>query len=154
RVVAIGCAVAAAMLLLIAAVLLAPRQPPAVAASIVAPQPPPPSPLPEPPPVTEPTTPVPIAGFSQAVAWRALYSTSGEVAHCRRRNVWGGTTATVTFANDGTVTGVAFRRPFRGSQTAICVVNVLESVHLAPFTGNAGAVNFWFYVQPKASGER
>jgi len=145
RVWAIGCvAVSAALLLLTAVVLLAPRRQPAAAATIAAIGPAPPT-LPEPPTVAEPGPPEPLARFSQAVAWRAVHLAAG-VADCRRGNVWGASTATVTFANDGTVSHVAFRRPFAGSATATCVADVLESVHVAPFAGDAGAVSFWFYV--------
>ena len=144
RVVAIGCAAASAAVVVSAAALLGAHRQPPVAPAVAAPPPPTP-PLPHPPAVAEPAEPEPTAGFSQAVAWRALYATSGEVARCRR-GVWGGTTATVIFANDGAVSNVDFRRPFRGSPTATCVAEVLESVHIAPFAGKPGAIAFWFYV--------
>jgi hypothetical protein len=144
RVVAIGCAAASAAVVVSAAALLGHHRQPPVALAVAAPPPPPP-PLPHPPAVAEPAEPEPTEGFSQAFAWRALYATSGEVARCRR-GVWGGTTATVIFGNDGAVSNVAFRRPFRGSPTATCVAEVLESVHIAPFAGKPGAIAFWFYV--------
>jgi hypothetical protein len=52
----------------------------------------------------------------------------------------------VTFANDGSVIKVAIPPPFRGSATAACVADVLESVRVAPYSGKRGIMDFWFYV--------
>jgi len=137
---------AAFVVALVAASLLAPR-PRAFAATLAAANPPLP-PSPEPPPV-EAVAPQPSGPFSHSAAWHALYVTSHQVAGCRRSKVWGGTTAIVTFASDGSVNNVAFRAPFTGSATASCVAGVLESAHVPPFAGKAGVVEFWFYVSQK-----
>jgi hypothetical protein len=56
----------------------------------------------------------------------------------------------VTFDNDGSVTKIAFRRPFNGSATASCVADILRSVRTEPFAGESGVVDFWFYVNNRA----
>jgi hypothetical protein len=140
-----GAAVVAALIVLVAS-LLQSREPIAFAAANAARHPPPP--LPEPAPV-EPAPTEPLAPFVVSTAWRALYATSRQVADCRRGGVWGGTTATVTFGSDGSVTKIAFRRPFTGSATASCVSDVLRSVRTEPFAGESGLVDFWFYVNSR-----
>jgi hypothetical protein len=140
--VALG-AMSAVLLLLLAALLHSPRQ--EAAAATLAAQHPPSPPLPDPPPVEPPESPPPVR-FSHAAAWRAVFAMSREVTQCRRSSLWGGGTATVTFANDGSVSDVAFRPPFRGSATAACVADVFETVRVAPYDGKRGAVDIWFYV--------
>jgi hypothetical protein len=143
-----GAAVGAALIVMAASVFQS-REPPAFAAANAARHPPPPPPPPEPAPV-EAAPPEPMAPFVVATAWRALYATSRQVADCRRGGVWGGTTATVTFGNDGSVTKITFRRPFAGSATASCVADVLRTVRTEPFAGDTGLVDFWFYVNNRA----
>jgi hypothetical protein len=140
--VAVG-AMSVLLLLLLAALLHSPRQ--EAAAATLAAQHPPSAPLPDPPPV-DPPAPAPPVRFSHAAAWRALFAMSRDVTQCRRGWLWGGGTATVTFANDGSVSDVAFRPPFRGSATAACVADVLETVRVASYDGKRGAVDLWFYV--------
>ncbi len=149
RLLAIGSAVLAAATVMILAVLAYAPASAASAAALAG------ASLPVPPaaeqssPASEAALPQPGEPFSTEAAWRALYSTSHEVAGCRRGKVWGGTTATVTFGNDGSVNKVVFRRPFARSTTATCVASVLESVRAPPFHGKQGIVDFWFYVRPR-----
>jgi hypothetical protein len=149
RMATIGSVVVSAGLLLFAASAMFTRGPRASAATLAAANPPAQLAPETPRTVLEPVDPEPTGRFSPATAWRALYVRSHDLAGCRRSGVWGGTTATVTFGNDGAVSKVAFRPPFRGSATARCVADVLESAQVTPFAGRPGAVDFWFYVSPR-----
>jgi serine/threonine protein kinase len=141
-------AVGAALLVTGGSLLLRSPEPLAFGASNAARHPPPP-PEPETP-VVESPPPAPPPPFVVSTAWRALYATSRQVADCRRGNVWGATTATVTFGNDGSVTRVAFRKPFTGSTTAACAAEILSTVRTEPFAGQPGVVDFWFYVSNRS----
>jgi hypothetical protein len=137
RAVAIASMVVGVALFLVVSAVLFESGPRAAAATLAAAHPPPPPP------------PEPTGRFSVATAWRALFAKSHDVSGCRRNDVWGGTTATVIFGNDGSVSRVAFRPPFTGSETGRCVADVLESAHITPFAGKPGAVQFWLYVAPR-----
>jgi serine/threonine protein kinase len=142
-----GAAAIGGAVIVAAASLLQSREPLAFAAANAARHPPPPPPEPA---AVEPAPPEPpMAPFVVSTAWRALFATSRQVADCRRGPVWGGTTATVTFGSDGSVTKIAFRRPFTSSATAACVADVIRSVRTEPFAGDSGVVDFWFYVNSR-----
>jgi hypothetical protein len=60
--------------------------------------------------------------------------------------VTGPGTASVTFANDGTVTGVALEPPYAGTPAGDCVTNQLRRVKANPWTGAPQTVRHAFEV--------
>jgi hypothetical protein len=142
------------LLIVVLAVIAATRHPAKKAA--VQPLPPPPTasaapPAPPPPPpaaAPEPTAPPPPAAgpFKAATAKRALDVTSREVARCRKGKTWGTAFATVTFANDGTVSHVDVGAPFRGTPSGACVAEGLGAATIPPFSGGPGTVVYRFFV--------
>jgi hypothetical protein len=108
-----------------------------------------------PPPVLEPvapepaTTPAPTKPFNLFAAKRALEATSRSVLACRKEKRWGVALATVTFANDGAVSGVVVGPPFAGTPTGACVAEGLSAAHVPPFAGKPGALVYRFFVAPK-----
>jgi eukaryotic-like serine/threonine-protein kinase len=95
------------------------------------------------------TTAPPQAKFAAAAARRALDATKHDVSRCRHGRVWGYASATVTFANDGSVDKVAVAPRLAGTQTGACAAEALAAVHVAPFGGSPGQVSYRFYVSPK-----
>jgi hypothetical protein len=91
----------------------------------------------------------PTDHFPAALAKQALDTLSPEVQKCRRGKVWGIATATVHFANDGTVSHVAISVPFTGTPTGACVSDTLATARVGPFGGKVGIVPYRFYVAPK-----
>jgi hypothetical protein len=89
------------------------------------------------------------ARFPYASARRALDATAPDVRRCRKGKVWGIASATVTFANDGSVAKVAVGVPLTGTPTAACVVDALSTVHVAPFGGKPVVLQHRIYVAPK-----
>jgi hypothetical protein len=117
------------------------------AAASATPAPPPPAPDPEPP---QPTpSPAPSKPFSVYAARRALDGTSRNVLSCRRDKKWGVALATVTFANDGSVSHVVVGVPFRGTPTGECVADDLSAARVAPFAGRQGVMVYQFFVALK-----
>jgi hypothetical protein len=103
----------------------------------------------EPSPSASPAAPAATTPFSVSAAKRALDATSHDVAKCRRGKLWGVGSATVTFANDGTVSHVAVGAPFRGTPGGDCVDETLTAVHVAPFAGKPANLNYRFFVPIK-----
>ena len=102
------------------------------------------------------TTPAPPAPepavsdhFPSSAARQALDAVSGEITRCRRGKVWGIGTATVTFANDGTVAHVDVSVPFTGTSTATCVAEAVRTAHVGAFAGKPGVVPYRFFVALK-----
>jgi hypothetical protein len=89
------------------------------------------------------------AGFAPAAARRALDATKRDVGKCRRGRVWGYASATVTFANDGSVDKVTIAPPFGGTPAGACAAEALGAVRVPPFAGAPGSVTYRFYVPPK-----
>jgi hypothetical protein len=56
--------------------------------------------------------------------------------------------ATVTFANDGSVSEHVVSPPFAGTPTGACVGDALAQAHVAPFVGKPGVLVYRFYVAP------
>ncbi len=140
------------------AAVVPPAPPPvASAASAAPPAPPAPPPVPPAPPTVaqEPSSPPPAeAGpFKAVTARRALDVTSREVAKCRKGKTWGTAFATVTFANDGTVSHVDVGAPFRGTPSGACVADGLSAATIPPFGGAQGTVVYRFFVGIKRAPE-
>jgi serine/threonine protein kinase len=91
----------------------------------------------------------PDAPFAAAAARRALDAKKHDVGKCRHGRVWGNASATVTFANDGSVDKVVLAPPFAGTPTGVCASEALASVHVAPFSGAPGSVTYRFNVAAK-----
>ena len=100
-------------------------------------------------PANDSTTAPPQAKFAAAAARRALDTKKHDVSRCRHGRVWGYASATVTFANDGSVDKVAVAPRLAGTQTGACAAEALAAVHVAPFGGTPGQVSYRFYVSPK-----
>jgi hypothetical protein len=83
--------------------------------------------------------------FAAAAARRALEKTKHDLGKCRRGRVYGHGSATVTFANDGSVDRVAVGPPMAGTPTGDCAADALSSVRVAPFSG-PGSVTVKFTV--------
>jgi serine/threonine protein kinase len=84
--------------------------------------------------------------FAVAAARRALEKKKHDLGKCRRGRVYGHASATVTFANDGSVDRVAVGPPLAGTPAGDCAAEALSSVHVAPFSGDPGSVSFKFNV--------
>ena len=91
----------------------------------------------------------PQASFAPAAARHALDTKKGDVGKCRHGRAWGYASATVTFANDGSVDKVALGPPLAGSPTGTCAAEALATAHVAPFGGSPGSIKYRFYVSPK-----
>jgi len=91
----------------------------------------------------------PEAPFAAAAARRALDAKKREFGKCRRGRTWGHASATVTFANDGSVEKVAVAPPFAGTPTGACAADALASVRVAPFSGAPASLDYHFYVPAK-----
>ncbi len=98
---------------------------------------------------TPTSTPTPLAVFNSYAARLALDATSHEVAKCRRGKAFGIALATVTFANDGSVSERVVSPPFAGTPTGACVADALGEAHVAPFLGKPGVMVYKFYVAQK-----
>ncbi len=86
------------------------------------------------------------AAFAPAAARRALDARKSDVGKCRGGPVWGNASATVTFANDGSVDKVAIAPPFAGTKTGACAEEALATARVATFGGAAGSVTYRFYL--------
>jgi serine/threonine protein kinase len=84
--------------------------------------------------------------FVAAAARRAVEKKKHDLGKCRRGRVYGHGTATVTFANDGSVDRVAVGPPLAGTPTGECAAEALSSVHVAPFSGAPEPVTVRFTV--------
>jgi hypothetical protein len=91
----------------------------------------------------------PTGPFAAFAARRALDATSRNVLGCRRGKLWGVAQAKVTFANDGSVSGVTVGAPFGGTPSGACVEGELSAAHVAPYSGKPGVVVYQFFVAPK-----
>jgi serine/threonine protein kinase len=91
----------------------------------------------------------PLAHFPAAAAKQALEAASRDLARCRLGKVWGIATATVTFANDGTVSQVVVSIPFTGTTTGQCVSDALKTAQAPAFAGKPGVVAYRFLVPGK-----
>jgi serine/threonine-protein kinase len=89
------------------------------------------------------------APFAVAAARRALDAKKHDVGKCRHGRVWGNASASVTFANDGSVDKVVLAPPFAGTPTGTCVSDALSSVHVSPFAGAPGSVTVRYAVSAK-----
>jgi eukaryotic-like serine/threonine-protein kinase len=108
------------------------------------PPPPPPAPIPDvPQAAAEPT-----GHFTTAAATRALDATSRTVAKCRLGKRWGTAMATVTFANDGSVSQVVVGPPFTRTPSGDCVADGLAAAHVKPFAGGSTPMVYRFYIAP------
>jgi serine/threonine-protein kinase len=83
--------------------------------------------------------------FAAAAARRALEKKKHDLGKCRRGRVYGHGSATVTFANDGSVDRVAVGAPMAGTPTGDCAADALSTVRVAPFSG-PGSVTVKFTV--------
>jgi serine/threonine-protein kinase len=83
--------------------------------------------------------------FAAAAARRALEKKKHDLGKCRRGRVYGHGSATVTFANDGSVDRVAVGPPMAGTPTGDCAADALSDVRVAPFSG-PGSVTVKFNV--------
>lgn len=101
------------------------------------------------PPPTAPAAPEVTTPFSVKAARNALNTTGREVAKCRRTKLWGVGEASVTFANDGTVSHVVIGAPFRGTPSGECVSGVMSAVQVAPFAGKPATINYKFFIPIK-----
>jgi hypothetical protein len=83
--------------------------------------------------------------FSVMAAQRSLAATAPEVARCKRGTMWGIASATVTFANDGSVEHVLVGPPFTGTPTGQCVGEAMSVARVPSFAGVPGVtiVRFW-----------
>jgi serine/threonine protein kinase len=117
-------------------------------ASVPVPGPaPPPSSAESPPMASAPSHPA-TRGFTTWTAKRALDGTAADVGRCRRGDKWGVASATVTFANDGSVQHVSVGVPFTGTPTGQCVADALGAVHIPSFGGRPGVLVYRFFVAP------
>lgn len=87
--------------------------------------------------------------FSAAAAKQALDALGSDVSRCRHGRVWGVATATVHFANDGTVSQVVIGVPFTGTSTGACVSETLATARVGAFGGKPGIVPYRFFVAAK-----
>jgi len=83
------------------------------------------------------------------LAKQALDAASHDIAHCRRGKVWGISSASVTFGNDGAVSHIAIGVPFTGTTTGQCVQDALSAVKVLPFPGKPVVVTYRFFVPIK-----
>jgi serine/threonine protein kinase len=111
--------------------------------------PPPPPPAPNPEPAQPAPAPAPSRPFNAYAARRALDGTSRSILSCRRDKKWGVAKATVTFANDGSVSQAVVGVPFKGTQAGECVADQLSTARVAPFAGKEGVVVYQFFVALK-----
>jgi hypothetical protein len=84
--------------------------------------------------------------FAATAARHALDAQKHDVGKCRHGRVWGYASATVTFANDGSVDKVAVGPPFAGTPTGSCAAEALSTARTTPFSGAPGVVTYRFYV--------
>ena len=91
----------------------------------------------------------PSAPFKRGLAVRALDRRWRDVAKCRRGKAWGKGWTTVTFAQDGSVSGVVVDAPpFAGTPTAGCIADALASVRVEPFNEASEVLTYRVYVAP------
>jgi serine/threonine protein kinase len=114
-----------------------------------APAPPPPAPAPNPEPEEPAPAPEPSRPFNAYAARRALDGTSRSILSCRRDRKWGVAKATVTFANDGSVSQAVVGVPFKGTKAGECVAGQLSTARVEPFAGKEGVVVYQFFVALK-----
>ena len=83
------------------------------------------------------------------LAKQALDAAAHDIAHCKRGKVWGISSASVTFGNDGAVSHIAIGVPFTGTATGQCVSDALSAVKVQPYTGKPVIVTYRFFVPIK-----
>jgi hypothetical protein len=120
----------------------------AVSATTMGSSPPAATPAPAPMPDLPQAAPEPTGHFTTAGARRALDATSRTVAKCRLGKRWGTALATVTFANDGSVSQVAVGPPFTRTPSGDCVADGLATAHVKPFAGRSTPIVYRFYIAP------
>jgi eukaryotic-like serine/threonine-protein kinase len=109
------------------------------------PQPPAPMPIAAPPPSAKP--PVDPNAFSESAARARLGQANGVLAFCKKEGgVTGPGNASVTFANDGSVAGVAVDPPYAGTSEGNCVASQFRRAKVTPFTGPPQTVRHGFEV--------
>ena len=105
------------------------------------------------PPPTASAPPAPSAkavdpnAFSESAARSRLATANGVLSFCKKEGgVTGSGNASITFANDGSVAGVALDPPFAGTKEGDCVSAQFRRAKVSPFTGPPQTVRHGFEV--------
>ena len=107
---------------------------------------PPPNPFAPPPPASAKPAADPNA-FSEGAARGKLAQANGVLAFCKKEGgVTGPGNASVTFAIDGSVAGVALDPPYAGTSEGNCVAGQFRRAKVAPFTGAPQTIRHSFEV--------
>lgn len=111
---------------------------------------PPPNPFGTPPPPTPVASAKPAAdpnAFSEGTARGKLAQANGVLAFCKKEGgVTGPGNASVTFAIDGSVAGVALDPPYAGTSEGNCVASQFRRAKVNPFTGAPQTIRHSFEV--------
>jgi hypothetical protein len=85
--------------------------------------------------------------FNDAAARARLGQANGVLAFCKKEGgVTGPGKASVTFASDGSVAGVALDPPYAGTREGDCVTSQFKRAKVSPFVGAPQTVRHSFEV--------